>query len=222
MQEQPSYYAVIPADVRYANIPANAKLLYGEISALCNEKGYCWASNKYFAERYNVSTTSISMWIKCLVDNGFIKSQVVRAENGFIRKIAIKENLKTPIRKLKDPPIRKLTYNNKEKNNKVNIISKDITAEAEYGNKNINEIVDYFKAKMDLPQLDGTIKSNRYSANRLLTKSKGNIDVVKMLIDCLAQDEFHSQNASSINYLDKHAVAIMQRARKNNQKMVSI
>lgn len=34
--ETPNYYAIIPAEVRYASIPGNAKLLYGEISALTN------------------------------------------------------------------------------------------------------------------------------------------------------------------------------------------
>ena len=65
IENKKSYYAVVPANVRYdSNICANSKLLYGEITALCNEKGYCWASNQYFADLYDVSKISISRWIK--------------------------------------------------------------------------------------------------------------------------------------------------------------
>lgn len=71
------YYAIIPANVRYDNslIPS-AKLLYGEITALCNEKGYCWASNEYFANQYKVSKPTIQNWLKSLEEKGYIHREV--------------------------------------------------------------------------------------------------------------------------------------------------
>lgn len=78
-----SYYAIIPANVRYDDtLPPNAKLLYGEITALCNAEGYCWASNKYFAELYGVSNSSIKRWIKVLIDRGYVTSKLVYKEGG--------------------------------------------------------------------------------------------------------------------------------------------
>ena len=68
-----AYYAVIPANVRYdKDLPANAKLLYGEITALCHEKGYCWAQNQYFADLYGVSILSVKRWINALVDKEYV------------------------------------------------------------------------------------------------------------------------------------------------------
>lgn len=60
MNEKPGYYAIIPAGVRYdKQLPQGAKLLYGEITALTNKNGYCWASNDYFAKLYSVSIGTI-------------------------------------------------------------------------------------------------------------------------------------------------------------------
>lgn len=82
MQEQPSYYAVIPANVRYdETLTANARLLYGEITALCQKEGYCWASNAYFAELYGVSNGTVSRWIGQLEAAGHISSEVIRDES---------------------------------------------------------------------------------------------------------------------------------------------
>lgn len=103
MNEKPSYYAIIPANVRYdKDLRDKAKLLYGEITALCNKNGYCFASNKYFADLYGVTTTTISTLIKELVDKGYIES-VIQYKRGTkeilnrylkIFKEGIKKNLK--------------------------------------------------------------------------------------------------------------------------------
>lgn len=76
MTEQPNYYAIIPADVRYADITPNAKLLYGEITALSNKSGYCNASNEYFSSLYRVSARTITSWIKELIDNNFVERHI--------------------------------------------------------------------------------------------------------------------------------------------------
>lgn len=76
--EKPSFYAIIPASVRYSNeITANAKLLYGEITCLCNKEGYCWASNSYFAKLYNVSERTIVNWLNSLEKCGFITKKII-------------------------------------------------------------------------------------------------------------------------------------------------
>ena len=77
MSNHRSYFAIIPASVRYDNrlIPS-AKLLYGEITALSNERGYCWASNDYFAQLYGVSKPTIQNWLKSLEDYGHIYREV--------------------------------------------------------------------------------------------------------------------------------------------------
>lgn len=82
MLEQPTYYAIIPANVRYDNtLKANEKLLYGEITSLCNKEGYCWASNKYFARLYNVSEDTVSKWITSLVRRGYLERKILRDED---------------------------------------------------------------------------------------------------------------------------------------------
>lgn len=101
-----NYYAVIPASVRYdKELPMGARMLYGELTALSNEKGYCWATNKYFAELYDVTTVTVSNWISKLEARGHIRRVIVYAKNSKEieeRRIyivgGIKENFNTPQR----------------------------------------------------------------------------------------------------------------------------
>lgn len=79
------YYAIIPADVRYSSkLSPNAKLLYGEITALCNREGFCWSSNKYFADLYKVDSGTISRWVSQLIKAEFIRVEIL---DSFKRKI---------------------------------------------------------------------------------------------------------------------------------------
>ena len=113
---KPNYYAVIPADVRYSKkLTPNAKLLYAEITALCNMNGKCTASTKYFATLYNVSKTSIQNWLKILDDNNFITRHNIFKEGS-------QEILSRHIKLVKPPP-----QNNLRDNTNINITNTNLT-----------------------------------------------------------------------------------------------
>ncbi|ELA62172.1 helix-turn-helix domain-containing protein [Enterococcus faecium] len=106
---QRNYYAIIPANVRYdRDLITSSKLLYGEITALCNEKGFCWAKTQYFQDLYGVSRVSIQKWLKSLEANGYISREVIYKENSkevdkrVIRIVNTpdKEKLATPLTKV--------------------------------------------------------------------------------------------------------------------------
>lgn len=86
LKEKGSTFSVIPAAVRYDNkLTDKAKILYGTITAYCDKKGYCWATNKDFAEQYECTIQYIIKLIKSLENNNHIK--VERTSNS--RKIYI-------------------------------------------------------------------------------------------------------------------------------------
>ena len=73
VEEKPNYYAVIPAEVRYdEKLKFSEKVLYGEITALTNYSGECYASNNYFARLYNTTPQAISKWINNLKEQEYI------------------------------------------------------------------------------------------------------------------------------------------------------
>lgn len=89
-----NYYAIIPATVRYdKELKPAEKLLYGEITALANKNGYCFAQNRYFAELYNVTIGTVSKWISHLQKLGYILIIIERNDRNEIisRKIYIND-----------------------------------------------------------------------------------------------------------------------------------
>ncbi len=76
-----SYYAIIPAYIRYnKELKFAERLMYGEITALSNKEGYCFAKNKYFADLYGVSQSTISRWISHLAEIGSLHVEIIRNE----------------------------------------------------------------------------------------------------------------------------------------------
>ena len=191
-EQQKAYYAIIPANVRYdKDLVPNAKLLYGEITALCNEKGYCWASNQYFAELYNVSDRTIKNWISQLVDKGYIQRSVkyregtkeieqrklfIGSENNFTTlgnyvPDPRENNFTTPSEKnfLDNNTSINNTFNNtniyKEKNNKKESVNSVISGYTE--NKELQDALHGFVDMRTKARKPLTVRAMKLSLNEL-------------------------------------------------------
>lgn len=170
-EQEPNYYAIIPAQVRYDDgLVPNAKLLYGEITALCNKEGYCWATNEHFAKLYNTSEKTISRWVKNLEEKHYIATEVktFRYEDGTVKKVRyiyIDKNGKNHIDKnvpnhidnfVPNQPPKNVPYNNKISNNKQSNIKRfsppnleEVQAYCQERKNRINaqQFVDFYTAK---------------------------------------------------------------------------
>lgn len=88
------YYSVIPTSILYnSELKPNQKLLYAMITSLANKEGYCYASNKYLANKLGVGANTVSGWITDLRRKNFIKVEILRNEKQEIiqRKIYIND-----------------------------------------------------------------------------------------------------------------------------------
>ena len=118
--DKPTYYGVLPAEVRYhPELNSSQKVLYTEIDALSTKKGYCFASNAYFADLYGVQKSTISAWIKALKDAKVIKVYYdISNGNVGVRKIThLLKNQNPPSEKSKASLLKNQKYNNTKYNN---------------------------------------------------------------------------------------------------------
>lgn len=125
-ENQVSYYSIIPATIRYnKELKPAEKLLYGEITALANKNGFCYAKNRYFANLYNVTIHTVSQWISHLEKLGFLIIELIKDNKNQIseRRIYIKDTPYVPKNTypyvLIDtyPMYKKVQYNNIKYNN---------------------------------------------------------------------------------------------------------
>lgn len=154
----PNYFAVIPASVRYDNtLPPMAKLLYGEIAALANQEGFCWASNKYFAGLYEISMRSVSELIGKLEAAGYIRIELNPTPTAgrylFITP-EVAENRVGGSRNLLGGVAEKFYHNNKTNNKKNNDTSSDEAADS-HDTTDIREVYQLYLKCFKLSDEDG-------------------------------------------------------------------
>lgn len=164
--ENPNFYAVIPATVRYCPwISDFQKLLYAEITALTQKDWFCWASNNYFANLFGKVPETISRAINDLEKKWFLKI-FIEKEKWNLRKIyiweisskkakvvninSIDEKVNTTDKNIKsywqknqapiDENVNKIIQDNNKNNNKI---SKDILYE-----KKQNSFLEIFEEKI--------------------------------------------------------------------------
>ena len=194
MKEYPNYYSITPATVRYDNrLKANEKLLFGEITALSNIKGYCYSTNKYFSKLYDVSITTISTWINHLKELGYIKVEMIKEgkeikeRHLFPAVDPIKENLNTPIKENLNTPIKeKFKENNTSINNTSINKSSSTAAESSQNAFELYQIVVGILTPMQSQNLSGYIREL-------------SDDVVKFAINAMA----NQTEQRSFNYLNR-------------------
>ena len=93
-QERIGTYAINPSTILYnKELKSSEKILYAMINSLACKEGYCFATNKYFAEELEVHSKTVSSWISHLKKKNFIIVEVVRNEKKQVvkRKIYLKD-----------------------------------------------------------------------------------------------------------------------------------
>ena len=210
--EAPAYYGILPANVRYdKNLKPMEKIMYSELTALSNKNGYCNATNSYFAELYEVSKNTVSLWIGDLEKAGYIKTKLIYETGTKIikeRRIYISDPITKnddtyhekevdPITKNDDTPITKNREDNNTSINNTRLIITNINN----NNKNIIENQEQEKVvvnsngalQQEIKMLLGVRKIKVYD----IIKLNKPIERIKFVID------FCNKNNKADGYLFK-------------------
>ena len=171
-----NWFAPLPASVLLSKtLTDKQKLLVALIGNLMNERGYCFASNKYLGDCLDCSESTIKDHLKKLEEIGILGRVIkLKADGDFdFRSLVIKldmpkipqpENTTTPAEKLANPSARKLAHNNIVNNN-IDLITNNIyTNNKKFLKPTASEINDYAK-EIGFTSLDGSYFIDHYDSN---------------------------------------------------------
>jgi len=204
---QPSYYSIMPAYVRYdKDLKPNEKLLYSEITALSNKFGYCTASNNYFAPLYDVSKETVSRWISHLKKKGYIQVEIIRAADKTVQQRRIYVSVEGEVltkrsigycQKDQDP----IDENVKENITRDNTTSNNINSSSSHSKPSPqNETVDNSKDQKDeeeetkinsrMNKLFFTIRKFNKTFNQDTRPTLRQLKQIRLKVSMLSDDDF--------------------------------
>ena len=190
MDEQPNYYSITPAHVRYDNdLKPMEIIMYGELTALSNKYGYSYAGNSYFANLYNVHKKTVSTWINHLKEKGYIDTKVIRNEDKTVKERRIYINHAYPQKHREGSPqkhgepIHEKTEENNTREN-ITSINRDVTT----------KIFDYINKNLEMVQSPLKVEELEYEINLIKNDA---YEIVKIAVD------YSKKNNKGINYLIK-------------------
>lgn len=196
-EEKPGYYAVIPSQVRYCKeLKYPERLLYGEITSLLNKEGYCFASNRYFAELYEVIPGTISRWINHLQKLGFIKVILIKNENKqiiqrriYITDISSRNFMAMTYEQNKQYPLENKQYPISRKAKDINLRNRIdklfnfiINKKGEYPKEEFSSIDEYKKLCLILEDIE-----MNYTEEMISIFTNENIEKLKIIIFCIKE-----------------------------------
>jgi hypothetical protein len=197
-----SYYCVIPWKLLTdKSICSSAKLLYGEISALANKEGYCWASNEHFGKTFGIkSNTRVSALVRELKEANYIYV-VIDKEEGNKRRIYIQPPRNSdPILKnsnrysqkeeeaiLKNEKKDNINIDNNKENNNINDKQVVVVSEknATITGKEFNELISLFEPVNPSFERLFPNKGQRSALERMIKKH--GYEKIKWILDQLPQ-----------------------------------
>ena len=218
----PNYFGILPANVRYdKKLKPMEKILYTEITALANSKGYCYATNSYFANLYDVHKNTAGTWINKLEKLGYIKSKIIYetgTKNVKERQLfiitPINEKIDTyqqkdcdPINEKIDTPINE---NIEENNTRINITRLILNNKYIYRSKEFIEAFESYKKmrkSIKKPMTENSVKrmlkkleriGNEETAIKMLNQAED-----KCWLDVYEVKEGNNGNSNNTRYSRK-------------------
>lgn len=117
------------------------------ISSLCAEKGYCFASNQYLAQLFDISEVSVSRKIKKLEEKNYITIEYTKRGCEIVDRHIRLTNLITDDYQKCKSTINKNVKENNISNNNISINIKENTKRKDLGRPTLDDIQNYIRDK---------------------------------------------------------------------------